>query len=70
MATRGEVATAVAAADSPDRARSGLGLGRPLEVLVFAASVAALLGLWEFVSRTGLISQTDLPAMTTTFEKL
>jgi ABC-type nitrate/sulfonate/bicarbonate transport system permease component len=70
MATRGELATAVAATPSPRRARARLGLGRVMEGLVFVASVAALLALWEFVSKTGLISQTDLPAMTTTFDKL
>jgi ABC-type nitrate/sulfonate/bicarbonate transport system permease component len=33
-------------------------------------SVAAFLALWQFVSRAGLISEQDLPAMTTTFQEL
>jgi ABC-type nitrate/sulfonate/bicarbonate transport system permease component len=33
-------------------------------------SIAAALALWEIVSRTGLISQRDLPAMSTTFSEL
>jgi len=39
-------------------------------VLATVASIAAALGLWEFVSRAGLISEQDLPAMTTTFQEL
>jgi ABC-type nitrate/sulfonate/bicarbonate transport system permease component len=33
-------------------------------------SVAAFLAFWQFVSRAGLISDQDLPAMTTTFREL
>ena len=33
-------------------------------------SVAAFLALWQFVSRAGLISEQDLPAMSTTFQEL
>jgi ABC-type nitrate/sulfonate/bicarbonate transport system permease component len=39
-------------------------------VLATVASIAAALALWEFVSRSGLISEDDLPAMTTTFQEL
>lgn len=39
-------------------------------VLATVASIAAALALWEFVSRAGLISEQDLPAMTTTFQEL
>jgi ABC-type nitrate/sulfonate/bicarbonate transport system permease component len=39
-------------------------------VLATVASIAAALALWEFVSRSGLISEEDLPAMTTTFQEL
>jgi ABC-type nitrate/sulfonate/bicarbonate transport system permease component len=70
MSTRGEAATAVA---TPER-RVRRGVGRPFERvaagLVFAGSIVASLLIWEAVSRSGLISETDLPAMTTTFEKL
>jgi len=39
-------------------------------VVAALLSVAALLALWQFVSRAGLISEQDLPAMTTTFQEL
>jgi ABC-type nitrate/sulfonate/bicarbonate transport system permease component len=35
-----------------------------------AASIAAFLALWQAVSRFGVISEQDLPAMTTTFREL
>ena len=38
--------------------------------LVMALSVAAFLVLWQLVVRAGLISEQDLPAMTTTFSEL
>ena len=59
-------ATATTIETMPARARSG----RLAEGLVFALSIAAALALWEVVSRAGLISQTDLPAMSATFGKL
>ena len=40
------------------------------DAVVFVLSIAAALGLWELISRTGLISQKDLPAMSTTFQEL
>jgi ABC-type nitrate/sulfonate/bicarbonate transport system permease component len=43
---------------------------RVLLVLVPLVSVAAALLAWELISRTGLISQRDLPAMTTAFHEL
>jgi ABC-type nitrate/sulfonate/bicarbonate transport system permease component len=43
---------------------------RLLPGLAAAVSVAAFLALWQFVSRAGLISEQDLPAMTTTFQEL
>jgi ABC-type nitrate/sulfonate/bicarbonate transport system permease component len=39
-------------------------------VLATLVSIAAALGLWELVSRSGLISEQDLPAMTTTVGEL
>ena len=48
------------------RARAGR-LGR---ILVPVLSVLAGLVLWELVSRTGTISQRDLPAMSSTFSEL
>jgi ABC-type nitrate/sulfonate/bicarbonate transport system permease component len=43
---------------------------RVLVVVVPLVSVAAALLAWELVSRTGLISQRDLPAMSTAFHEL
>jgi ABC-type nitrate/sulfonate/bicarbonate transport system permease component len=43
---------------------------RLAEVLVPIASIAAVLVLWEIVSRTGLISERDLSSMSTTFGEL
>lgn len=43
---------------------------RLLPAFAAAVSVAAFLALWQFVSRAGLISEQDLPAMTTTFQEL
>jgi ABC-type nitrate/sulfonate/bicarbonate transport system permease component len=39
-------------------------------VLATLVSIAAALALWELVSRAGLISEQDLPAMTTTWREL
>jgi ABC-type nitrate/sulfonate/bicarbonate transport system permease component len=38
--------------------------------LLPAISIVAALGLWEVVSQTGLISQNDLPSMSTSFSAL
>jgi ABC-type nitrate/sulfonate/bicarbonate transport system permease component len=43
---------------------------RLVEPLVFVLSIASALVVWELVSRTGLISEQDLPAMSTTFKEL
>jgi ABC-type nitrate/sulfonate/bicarbonate transport system permease component len=52
------------------RMAAGLRVTRIAELLVPALSVLAALGLWELVSRTGLISQRDLPAMSSSFREL
>jgi ABC-type nitrate/sulfonate/bicarbonate transport system permease component len=53
-------------------ARATLGhiAARLTPVVAAAVSIAAFLGLWQYVSRSGLISEQDLPAMTTTFQEL
>jgi len=53
-------------------ARIGFGsvAARLVPALAMLFSVAAFLGLWQFVSRAGLISEQDLPAMSTTFSEL
>ena len=43
---------------------------RAVEPLVFVVSIASALLFWELISRTGVISQRDLPAMSTTFDEL
>lgn len=62
--------TTVTATADARRARTRLRLGTLAESLVFALSIAAALVVWELVSKTGLISEQDLPAMSTTVGKL
>ena len=52
--------------------RSALGnvAGRLASAAAMVLSVAAFLAFWELVSRRGLISEQDLPAMSTTFREL
>jgi ABC-type nitrate/sulfonate/bicarbonate transport system permease component len=70
MATRGDAAAAVVAGGETRQARAGVDLSRLAEVGVFVLSIAAALALWELVSRTGTISEKDLPAMSTSFGEL
>jgi ABC-type nitrate/sulfonate/bicarbonate transport system permease component len=69
MATSSETAAAAAAEPSEERGERRRA-GRPVEWLVFALSIAAALAFWELISRTGVISQRDLPAMSTSFREL
>jgi ABC-type nitrate/sulfonate/bicarbonate transport system permease component len=41
-----------------------------VEPVIFVLSIAAALAFWELISRTGAISQKDLPAMSTSFRQL
>lgn len=62
----------VTAPSTVQRAPRGL-LSRPgslAQGVVVVLSIASAFVAWEIVSRTGLISQTDLPSAGTTFEKL
>jgi ABC-type nitrate/sulfonate/bicarbonate transport system permease component len=43
---------------------------RGVEPLVFVISILSALVFWEVVSRTGVISQRDLPAASTSFDEL
>ena len=52
------------------RATLGVVVNRLTSVAAAAVSIAAFLALWQYVSRAGLISEQDLPAMTTTFQEL
>lgn len=67
MAAPVEVPTAAAEPLAVAEAPRRFGVAEPF---VFVLSIAAALAAWELVSRTGLISQRDLPAMSTAFQKL
>jgi ABC-type nitrate/sulfonate/bicarbonate transport system permease component len=62
------VSVAEARLDSPSPERHAL--VRLGAVAIPVLSVLAALGLWELISRTEVISQRDLPAMTTTVQAL
>jgi ABC-type nitrate/sulfonate/bicarbonate transport system permease component len=62
----GEVVTSGAAIATPRRGRH-LSLVEPA---IFVLSIAAALAFWELISRTGVISEKDLPAMSTSFRQL
>ncbi|HEX6664103.1 MAG TPA: ABC transporter permease [Gaiellaceae bacterium] len=68
MASRGEVAAGVAT--TGEWRSSRLRTGRLVEASVVLLSIAAALVFWEAISRTGVISEKDLPAMSTTFREL
>jgi ABC-type nitrate/sulfonate/bicarbonate transport system permease component len=70
MATRGDVAAVGTAPGEAARLPAGLRLNRLVEGLVFLISIAAALAVWELISRTGVISQKDLPSMSTSFREL
>ena len=69
MAAPGELA-APARPLRGERAPLGRRAIRAGELLVPVVSIAAALGLWELVSRAGLISEQDLPAMSTSVSEL
>jgi ABC-type nitrate/sulfonate/bicarbonate transport system permease component len=70
MASPGDVAAAAAAGKQTRRSSMQFGPTRLVEGLVFVLSIAAALALWEVISRTGVISQKDLPSMSTSFREL
>src|SRR5215208_78963 len=70
MAAPGDVATAAAAYDGALAPRLRSRVTRLGTVAIPALSIAASLLLWEAVSRGGLISERDLPAMSTSFREL
>jgi ABC-type nitrate/sulfonate/bicarbonate transport system permease component len=63
MAAVGEVA-------APARTRVRPRGGRLGDAIVAALSIAAALALWELVTRTGVISERDLPSMSATMREL
>ena len=66
------VSGVASARSAPGEARAILGsvLARLTPIFAAAVSIAASLALWQYVSTSGLISEQDLPAMTTTFQEL
>jgi ABC-type nitrate/sulfonate/bicarbonate transport system permease component len=56
------------ATEAPTRERGRL--GGLTHLVAFTISIAAALAIWELVSRTGVISEQDLPSMMTTVQKL
>jgi ABC-type nitrate/sulfonate/bicarbonate transport system permease component len=69
MVVRGEVARGSVVPERDEQRRTA-GPSAVADLLMPLISVAAALALWEVVSRTGVISQNDLPAMSTTMQKL
>jgi ABC-type nitrate/sulfonate/bicarbonate transport system permease component len=69
MVVRGEVARGSVVPERDAQPRPA-GRSAVADFVLPLASVAAALALWEVVTRGGLISQNDLPAMSTTMEEL
>jgi ABC-type nitrate/sulfonate/bicarbonate transport system permease component len=61
---------ATATAETQPAPRSRPRVGSLGEATLVVLSIVAALAIWEVVSRTGLISQTDLPSMSTTMREL
>jgi ABC-type nitrate/sulfonate/bicarbonate transport system permease component len=61
---------AVVATHEGVETRSGSRDGKLTSVVIFVLSIATALALWELLSRTGIISEKDLPAMSTSFQEL
>jgi ABC-type nitrate/sulfonate/bicarbonate transport system permease component len=69
MVVRGEVAGGSVVPERDAQPRSS-GSSAAVDFLLPLASVGAALVLWEVISRSGLISQNELPAMSTTMQEL
>jgi ABC-type nitrate/sulfonate/bicarbonate transport system permease component len=70
MATPVDAAAAAAAGPRVGRAPVRLAPRRLTEWAVFVLSIGAALAFWELISRTGVISEKDLPSMSTSFHEL
>lgn len=70
MAAPGELAPAAGTLEQTRDERARLRAPGLVEGLVFLLSIAAALAFWELISRTGVISERDLPSMTTTVGEL
>lgn len=62
--------TVTAAARTRRAPRPRLRVGSIGEAALVVLSIVAALGIWEAVSRAGLVSQTDLPSMSATMREL
>jgi ABC-type nitrate/sulfonate/bicarbonate transport system permease component len=62
--------SATATAETRPAPRTRPRVGSLGEATLVVLSIAAALAIWELVSRTGLISETDLPSMSTTMREL
>jgi ABC-type nitrate/sulfonate/bicarbonate transport system permease component len=70
MATPGDAAAAAAAGPRLLRVPIRLAPARVAEGVIFVVSIGAALALWEVISRTGVISEKDLPSMSASFREL
>jgi ABC-type nitrate/sulfonate/bicarbonate transport system permease component len=70
MASPGDAAATAPAGTRLRRAPVRLAPTRLTEGLVFILSIAAALVFWELISRTGVISEKDLPSMSASFGEL
>jgi ABC-type nitrate/sulfonate/bicarbonate transport system permease component len=70
MAAPGEAMTPARALGGGSAAPLRYRTGRATDILVPVVSIAVTLAAWELISRTGTISQNDLPAMSTSFSEL
>src|SRR5687768_3466563 len=69
MVVRGEVARGSVVPDRDQLPRT-VQPSAAADLLLPVISIAVALVLWELVVRAGLISETDLPAMSTTMQEL
>src|SRR5436190_9365029 len=70
MAAPGDAALAAEPSLAGPAARVPLRAARAAELVVPLVSIAAALVIWEIVSRTGLVPQRDVPAMSDAFREL
>jgi ABC-type nitrate/sulfonate/bicarbonate transport system permease component len=70
MAAPGEVASPARTLRGPAALPSRVRLPSVVDLVAPVVSIGLALAAWEVISRTGTISQTDLPAMSTSFDRL
>jgi ABC-type nitrate/sulfonate/bicarbonate transport system permease component len=70
MAAPGEVASPSRTLRGPAALLPRIGSRRAADLVAPVVSIGLALAAWEVISRTGTIAQTDLPAMSTSFDRL